>query len=348
MGLRNILLVIFLAGSCNLLGPDEYPELEPGRRDYIWTVDTLDNGPSGWFDDIWGSSPDNVYAVSKGGVHYLWHFDGSEWAPYTPRFVGDFYSIFGFAQNDVWMGGGGPGGRGIWHFDGQEWKLAHTYQPEGMGEPNIKDIWGTSSSDLYAVGSVPTGLKNPAYRGFILHYDGKKWEEVLMTDFGMQFQRIRKDKEGIYVYGSGPYSTQTISDSISFYKLRNSTLHELYSEKRSRAGSPGMNKIDDKIYFVVENEITDTKFNSILSLKYTQGVFGIDGRQEKDLFIISAFSVTHYNGEDTQGLFHLDNQNANLWSSLVLEKEVFFLINDYELGTNLIYHGTLPEEEQEE
>lgn len=348
MPLSIFLIIAVVAGfsSCGILSSEDPPELEPGPRNYSWTVDSVYSAPGGWMNTIWGSSPDDVWIGSSGGYEKLWHFNGHEWAPYSPRFVGDFYSIYGFAQDDIWMGGGDGE---IWHFDGQEWGLFYTYHPDGMGGPNIYDIWGTSSSDIYAVGSVPPGQKGP-YNGFILHYNGNQWQELILTDFGMQFQRIRKNNEGIYLYGFGPYSTQATSDTVSFYKFNKKNLFEIYSMPVNVTGSPGINTFGDKLYAVVENEVMEvhnTNFKSILSFDERE-IFGVNGRHAKDIFILSSNVVMHYNGVDTRDLFQLDSQNATLWSSLVFENDVFFLVNDYDAGTNLIYHGTLSEHEPEE
>tara|TARA_Y100001935_G_scaffold174028_1_gene143777 strand:- start:326 stop:1399 length:1074 start_codon:yes stop_codon:yes gene_type:complete len=347
--------LLLLQTGCGILGPDKENPLEPGRRDYTWAVDTVGNDPDmwvGWGNTIWGSAPNDVWLGLSGGHYNLWHYDGESWTPWPYRegpngFTGDFNTIYGFAQNDVWMGGKGPGGRGIWHFDGTEWKLAHTYQPEGMGEPNVIDMWGSSSSDIYTVGTVPTGQGNPSYKGFILHYNGSTWEEVLMTDFGMQFQQIRENKKGTYIHGGGPYSTQLLPDSASIYKLNNNHLEELYSKSSRDAGTPRLNKISNKIYFVLENEVTDTDFNGILPFKISEDVYDVNGRHAKDLFITTEYGVLHYNGEDTEYLLTLESSSSVVFRTFIMGNDVFFLVNDNSTGTNLIYHGILPKEQEE-
>lgn len=294
---------------------------------------------------IWGSSPDDVWIASSGGFDKLWHYDGKEWSPWPYRegsnsFTGDFYSIFGFARDDVWMVG--SGGR-IYHYDGNKWSLFYTHSIEGMGKPIFLNIWGTSPSDIYAVGTVSTGQESPSYKGLILHYNGNHWKELLVTDFGMQFQRIRKHKGGIYLSGSGPYSYQTISDSVSLYKLSNNSLKVLYSKSRKEASSVSLNKFGNKVYFVIENKVTDKDFNSILPFTLSEDVYHVNGRHEKDMFITSEAGVVHYNGEDIQLLVNDVVQPR----TVLFEKDVFFFANDYEARTNLIYHGTLTKEEEE-
>lgn len=352
MPLYFFIALLTFFSACGLLSSDDKEPLEPGPRNYEWTVDSVYSAPGGWMNTIWGSSPDDVWIASSGGFDKLWHYNGKEWSPWPYRegpngFSGDFYSIYGFSQDDVWMGGGNGE---LWHYDGSKWQLSHTYRPEGMGGPNILDIWGTSSSDLYAVGAVSPGSgQESPYKGFILHYNGNQWKELLLTDFGMQFQRIRKHKGGIYLFGFGPYSTQTLSDTVSFYKFNNQNLSEIYSEHVSVTDSPGLNEFGNKIYAVVENDVKEVQnmsFSNILSFDERE-VFGVNGRHGKDMFILSTNVVMHYNGEDTQDLFQLDSQNATFWRGLIFENDVFFIARDYEAGTNLIYHGTLTKGEEE-
>lgn len=56
----------------------------------------------------------------------------------------------------------------------------------------------------------------------------------------------------------------------------------------------------------------------------------------------------HYNGVDMQYLFHIDHPFDYFSSDgLMLKRDVFFVTNDFQAGTNLIYHGVLPQEEKE-
>lgn len=95
-------------------------------------------------------------------------------------------------------------------------------------------------------------------------------------------------------------------------------------------------------------KIFNENFKTILSINNRDVAIGMYGRHEKDLFVTTRTGVMHYNGEDTQYLFELEHENATVFRSLVLENDVFFLVNDYDAGTNLIYHGILTESKQEE
>ena len=55
-------LILISNCSDNPVNGDD--NIAPGRRDYVWTVDTLDGLISPRFR-IWGSSPDDVWATTE-------------------------------------------------------------------------------------------------------------------------------------------------------------------------------------------------------------------------------------------------------------------------------------------
>lgn len=341
------LLLSLLVGmaACGILSSDAPPELEPGPRNYEWTVDSVYSAPGGWMNTIWGSSPDDVWIASGGGYEKLWHFDGLEWAPYPDRFVGDFHSIYGFSQNNVWMGSNE--GK-IFHFDGQEWKLYFQYEKEGYSISRVNDIWGTSPSDMYAVGNA-IEIETSLYKGFLLHFDGIQWRELLVTDFEVQFQRVRKSKEDVIVRGSHRIDGEP--RNLSFFKYSDHQLKTLLSKTSEEAETLWMNNAGKEIYYIIGSEIQQRRngsFKTIISTTENSTPIGINGRHGKDLFIVTENGVIHYDGEDFYTLFNLDNENASVFRELVFERDIFFLVNDYEAGTNLIYHGTLIKNEHEE
>jgi hypothetical protein len=116
-------------------------------------------------DHIWGSSATDVFAtgstVAPGGatVGAIWHFDGTRWSavsiPQTPA----LYSVWGSSSRDVYVLalGNGPFNTSgnIWHFDGTSWTEIKT---KASG---LLDIWGSSATDIFAVGADGTILHGP-------------------------------------------------------------------------------------------------------------------------------------------------------------------------------------------
>lgn len=113
-----VLIALISFNTC-----DENPltddNLTPGRRDYVWSVDSIDFEGLPTFIElksIWGSSPTDVW-----GSHFtadvrncLWHYDGTVWkravegTPITNPSGGSSIvgGVWGTAQNDVWAFGG--------------------------------------------------------------------------------------------------------------------------------------------------------------------------------------------------------------------------------------------------
>lgn len=192
-----------------------------------WTP-AFDATDTGWLLSTWGSGAGDVWAVGgapDAGV--AMHYDGSAWAE---RPIGldvpllDW--VFGFGPDDVWM----VGNEGtILHYDGAAFHL----EASGTTE-NLWGIWGSSPTDLWAVGgsgfpdAVPTLLHRDAtgwstvtlpplmraevhglfkvwgssasdvwvvgQRGTVLHYDGSAWQERLAGT----------GEDLISVWGTGP------------------------------------------------------------------------------------------------------------------------------------------------
>jgi len=94
------------------------------------------------------------------------HWDGTKWElKRIPIYLGSgfpFYpvikSIFAFSENNIWFEAG-------IHWDGISFKqVPFNIQWNG----NVNKLWGSSSSDLYAVGN----------NGNIAHWDGVRWRKI--------------------------------------------------------------------------------------------------------------------------------------------------------------------------
>jgi hypothetical protein len=108
--------------------------------------------PYGELNGIWGTSSTNIYVVGDG----VWHFDGETWSP-EPTEVD-----------------------GICHWPlelhAESWRMVG---PKGL----LKGIWGSSRSDLFAVGELFAARPGEAFglecEGLILRNDGNgRWKRV--------------------------------------------------------------------------------------------------------------------------------------------------------------------------
>ena len=72
------------------------------------------------------------------------------------------YTVFAFGANDIWFSGGGD----MEHWDEVSFHLDCSMNRLINGR--ISKLWGTSSSNLFAVGDY----------GTIIHYDGNSWQRI--------------------------------------------------------------------------------------------------------------------------------------------------------------------------
>jgi hypothetical protein len=129
-----------------------------------WTV--LPDPPSG-SRAIWGTSPENLFVITEGGVWPslyadIYHYDGRAWEVVVERPVPfpRLRDIWGSSDHDVFaVGDGGT----ILHYDGSAWSP----MTSGTGS-DLRCLWGTSSTDVYAAGA----------KGTVLHYDGSTWRSI--------------------------------------------------------------------------------------------------------------------------------------------------------------------------
>ena len=132
---------------------------------------------------IWGSSKSNIYAVGVTWPSGILHYDGSKW---NQEISGvELQSIWGSDYNDIFAVGGDMGGGGgtIVHYDGFTWSIMECPGIDEFGnKPYLYDVWGSSGSDVYAVGSG----------GAIIHYDGVEWSLIKTSSYLAR------------VWGSGP------------------------------------------------------------------------------------------------------------------------------------------------
>lgn len=253
--IRRSLLPVLLAFSLvfHFCGKNPTaPELVPGRRDYIWELDTLDM-PVNYIASVWGASPDDVWAVGAGGTQNdrLLHYDGTKWSTYTNETIwctGN--TLFGFSADDVWMGGGAgwlAHGAGIWHYGGVKWSQHYVYDVEDSYDADVQDIWGTAPNDIYASGVISFyDGQTDDFRGFVLHFDGKRWQEVVgVGPINSQFLTVRKEGNTAYLFSAASFHIH------EFYELNGNKLTRIYSGQDANS----LYTINERVYFLIDHDI---------------------------------------------------------------------------------------------
>lgn len=332
------MIVLMLIISCKE-GVTNIEEPQPGRRDYVWTVDTLAI-PFMSFGRIWGSDTYDLWIVGPGGDldKTIYHFDGVSWKQFGKSRPFSPLSVWGFGKNNVWFGG--REGK-IWHYDGnvlRENKLFETTRDKNIG---FQEIWGDSPTNIFAAGYSGDEQNRIAV---IAHYDGIKWE---LTDFTelkkYDFLRIRRASANKYYLLAIKDEPQT-GDLLSIWEYEGGTKIKLiYEGKLGLLTTAFIQKINNEMYFVIGNTInmySNSKFNQLLQVNFSNFDTQIFGRNKKDIFLRMLDGIAHYNGNDIEYLFRF-HERISITDAFLFENEVFFLALDLTNGNDLIFHGKL-------
>jgi hypothetical protein len=310
------------------------PEPQPGRRDYVWTADTI-KVPFTYFSKIWGDAPDNVWIVGPGGGldKTIWHFDGTKWATDgTTRMISP-RSVWGFGKNDVWIAG--FEGK-IWHYNGA-WKESLWFKKDGW-DITFSEIYGNTNTDLYAIG---TANGNNYRQGIILKWNGKTWAEINIPVFAtynfVSMRRSLAEKSNYFILGLG-------GDLIALFEFDGTNINKVYEAPFASETWTEVTLAGEKLLFVIGNKIckyVNTQFQPLFQVdvgKFNQGVWG---KNEKDVFISMKDGIAHYNGADVQYLYSYKG-NEHALGATILNNEVFILTNDFKNGYTIMLRGKQP------
>jgi len=322
-------MILITLSSCDWFTSPE--ELKPGRRDYVWTADTLDLVMND-FQSIWGSSPNDVWVGTNQSVVY--HFDGNDWTEHneircTSR------ALFGFAEDDVWLGGSDGN---ILHYNGNEWSESFRYIDEKFNDATIRDFFGTDSDDLYAVGyTFIPGYFNDwtqNQRAFILHYNGYEWTEIFFADYQSQFIKILFCDNSYYILNVTVDNMHGDSTTVIEYESEENDLHTILSDE----GNIAINQIDNQLVITMNDKILEYNSGNLIekSIPPISDIFHQTyGRHKNDLLIRTRQNIAHYNGTDLVYLYSFNNEwTYSAGGAAVFEDEVFFCCSDY---TNKIF-----------
>jgi len=333
-----ILTIVFLTGCKKSDGViDVQPVKDP--RTYTWTADTLyypGNFQTLMFD-IWGSSPNDVYAVgwSSGSRNaVMWHYDGSKWINVLlPVESFTLNSIYGFSSTDVYAAGGQKRDSSfIIHYDGSSWK------EEDIVSGNIlSNIQGSSANNIWAAGNFNT----------LYHYDGSRWTRdsvVINVPVNQAFHILSVSAGNSGTYLTGHTSFVDLSDTKAYllkrensswvkidssgiytYKLYRNSSGELYY-----AGSRGIFKNVGNQW---TNVFTTNQYIADMSASSSDNIFAAgQGGQNK---------IYHYNGTDWKEIEELSLPDADYWAVWTDGTEAFIAgyIYDAPYQKTVIWHG---------
>jgi hypothetical protein len=351
--LPSILLLFNFSCNDNPSHPENNP-IEPGHRDYTWEIDTLDM-PMNNIHSIWGANPDDVWAVGPGGTFNdrLHHYDGESWKVYDKeQIICTGRTIFGFSENNIWMGGGGGwSGRAgtFWHYDGSEWTENYRYEVANSYNVTVKDIWGTNAKNVYACGTISfvnNGIDS--WRGFLLHFNGSVWKELVKGKSNSQFLRVREFNHKVFVFSFEPRKDNNDKDTISFYRIQKGSLEKIYSNSENSIGWGNFGIVGNQLLFWIDNEVfayNEGNLTNIFKVENKNFDYYLFGRNAKDIFINMKDGIAHYNGNNIKYIKKYNNPLLSTTGGLLFKNEYFGGFLSRTNRSNIILHGKINKKE---
>jgi hypothetical protein len=322
--------VIQLEGGVRTLESDvlEVVTLDTTSHAVRWEVDTL--GVRGTIFDVWAFARDNIWAVgeiylrdSTGKedpvLYNIAKWNGQKWQS-ERVFLAPTYSVFAFAPNDIWIGSGTP-----YHWNGQSWR-GYVYAGEGF---YLKKIWGTSSSNLFAVGS----------NGSIIRFNGSSWQRMESgTTVNLE------DVWGIdqkHVWATGTNSDLSRSVVLQYNGSNWSVIYDSFGQPRGR--SLGFSSVwtDNPwmLYLAGVGGWWSASTNEFLLRKLqtpgTYAPYRVRATGQNDIFVTGSGSeALHYNG----GTWKLDADVKRLgggfahWYGIYAKKDFIVVGGEFFTG----------------
>lgn len=324
--------------SCkdDIFGPDS------GRRDYTWTVDTL-NYPNATLLRLWGNSSSDLWATSPGEAgKSISHYNGLSWSSYSVGGMNTPHSIWGDSYNNVFIAA--LGGE-VWKFDGSKWNKFASVTKDGHTDIAFNNIWGKSKNDFYVFGGYPDTIVGAYNSSVIAHYYNNKWE-VLNTSsvFGLVAHLYENLIDGKIYFQALKIGGAIHPDSTIIYEYAEGKFCKLYSSVWAWGEQAFLSHINNEVYFILGNKIAkraNGEFQTFLKIDNPNFYQLMWGRNNRDLFFYMTDGLVHYNGSNFEYLLHFDKPRTHIFGSALFEKEVFFLVYESATNLNLIYHGKI-------
>lgn len=315
------------------------PEIEYGRRDYVWEEDTLEVPLHEYviFRDIVGNSPNDIWLGNLDAG--LWHYDGEKWK--LTEFPGRTPSaLWLFEDNTLWIG---TSQNVILKSENGVWTESYPLTYKDYDRIQIFGMYGKAKDDIYAVGIASKGIKEEqryVTEGIFLHYNGNEWSFLdLLESDEIQLNHIYY-QENINTYFIWAIKAEDgeVLDKLFIFDGKNLT------EILSTPGSINLSTLKGIVYINNNFEVFKYINNKLVLWKDftgTEFVSNFTGRSENDFFNRSRNGIGHYNGKDYITIYptHLDN-----YTRIVFDKEVFITAENSDNKHYIIIHGTLKEE----
>lgn len=355
-----ITLTTFYNFSCNTTEPPIVDNIPPGKRDYVWSIDSIDYGNLPGLiqiESIWGSSSTDVWGAGYTAdvQDCLWHYDGIKWTRATEgtpitatgggsKIVG---KIWGTTENNVWAIGGrissNPPSRYpfVMRYDGMRWS-------EIFGDVNnmptgCTAIFGIREGEFWV-----SELEN------VVHYNNGSWQKYFVGENFLVWG-ITGENENIFAVA---YDISSGGNRVIIIRIKNGQLSIIDETTLTDISGNYNGKFEPSKLWVSNGKlctawhkisltnifddgaINQSGWHSVLALPDGQFFVNTFYHNQKDIFVLGYPNLLyHFNGSDWQNL--VINVNGNIVTtgeySAVWNNGNEILVCDKENG--VIYHG---------
>jgi hypothetical protein len=314
---------------------------KPGRRDYVWTVDTLSNiALNNCFTKLSGSSLSDLWVIGDGASieQSIIHYDGQKWSFTNSDPLVLALSILNFGKDSLWFGGQSAT---FWCYKNSTYTINGQYSLKYFKDISLLDLWTDNVKEVFASGYAEDSLYGKYY-GIVMKYENNKWAFINKPEIKNQFISIRRGMQypaRLFILGQ-----ETEQYGAHIYEYENSMFKEIYSSTINEL-SPCMFTLNKNLYFFINNNIcvyNSNNFKSKIDLS-SCGIVGshIDGRNLKDLFINVKDGIGHYNGTDVKNIIGIGE--GIIIDSIIFDNSVAFLYKNRYNNKYYVIRGELNE-----
>ncbi|HVS35161.1 MAG TPA: hypothetical protein VMS17_06230 [Gemmataceae bacterium] len=227
---------------------------------------------------VWGTGPNDVFAVGNSGTIRHSTNDGQTWTNQNSGTTQFLYGVWGSSSNDVFaVGAGGV----IVHStnDGASWTVQNPATVDLIG------VWGNSRKDVFAVGGG----------GLILHSinDGVSWIPIRpIPSEGLE--GVWTNGDNVFAVGAGGTILQSVNDGVSWVAQNSGTKQTLYniwgdsSNDLFAVGAVGLILHSTNAGASWQAQSSGTK----------QGLYGLWGSSQDDIFATGGDGVILHSSND--------------------------------------------------
>jgi len=255
-----------------------------------WCTETPPTvSPQPFLHSVFAINASNAFAVGSGGT--IFHRDSSAWSVQPSGTGLNLLSVWASSASDVWVGAEAPPAgtappQTLLHFDGTAWSLV-----TGTGAPitDINAVWGSSSTDVWFVGStVATHWDGAAFQRFdlsgtLLAVSGTGPRDAWLAGENLPLQHFAGSGWSAFSPSPGPASQALLT-----------VLALGPTDVWVTDGTPGK----ETIHFGADK--TWTPFSTIATIggtSTTTAFNGLAARASSDIWGVGRSRVGHWNGK---------------------------------------------------